>query len=137
MLRSSYDRRKTWNCPWIYCSIQIVNSNPAWEGLCLLTTYRPFDKNKLSTMFYLLPDHPDLVRMLCRWVDPYANPLTAAYGVHELCVHRKGSSLQIRRWSLDKLHPTLFAALFFKTYESKSLSLQFLSSWRARGLIIA
>lgn len=62
-----------------------------------------------------------MTRLLCRWLDPYMNPLTACYGVHELCVRRKGSSLQFRRWSVNKMHPKLWMALFFKTWESTYL----------------
>ncbi|KAG4440300.1 hypothetical protein IFR05_004207 [Cadophora sp. M221] len=81
----------------------------------------PFDKNRLSVTLYLQPDVPDMTRLLCRWLDPYMNPLTACYGVHELCVRRKGSSLQFRRWSVNKMHPKLWMALFFKTWESTYL----------------
>ncbi|KAH7330177.1 hypothetical protein BKA65DRAFT_565289 [Rhexocercosporidium sp. MPI-PUGE-AT-0058] len=77
----------------------------------------PFDKNRLSVTLYLQPEGPDMTRLLCRWLDPYMNPLTACYGVHELCVRRKGSSLQFRRWSVNKMHPKLWMALFFKTWE--------------------
>ncbi|KAL5313913.1 hypothetical protein ACEPPN_018336 [Leptodophora sp. 'Broadleaf-Isolate-01'] len=81
----------------------------------------PFDKNRLSVTLYLQPDVPDMTRLLCRWLDPYMNPLTACYGVHELCVRRKGSSLQFRRWSVNKMHPKLWMALFFKTWEKMVL----------------
>jgi hypothetical protein len=60
----------------------------------------------------------DVTRLLCRWMDPYFNPQYSSYGVHELCVRRKGSSLQFRRWSNNKAHSTLWMALFFKTFES-------------------
>ncbi|KAK0104621.1 hypothetical protein ONS95_004907 [Cadophora gregata] len=81
----------------------------------------PFDKNRLSVTLYLQPEGPDMTRLLCRWLDRYMNPLTACYGVHELCVRRKGSSLQFRRWSLNKMHPKLWMALFFKTWEKMVL----------------
>ena len=70
-------------------------------------------------MLYLQPDGPNMTRLLCRWLDPYMNPLTACYGVHELCIRRKGSSLQFHRWSINTMNPKLWMALFFKTWESK------------------
>jgi hypothetical protein len=60
-----------------------------------------------------------MTRLLCRWIDRYNNPLYSCYGVHELCIRRKGSSLQFRRWSPARAHPTLWLALFFKTWESE------------------
>jgi hypothetical protein len=62
-----------------------------------------------------------MTRLLCRWMDRWYNPLYCCYGVHELCVRRKGSSLQFRRWSVNRMHPTLWMALFFKTWESMLL----------------
>lgn len=81
----------------------------------------PFDKNHLSVTLYLAPDGPDLTRLLCRWMDRWYNPLYSCYGVQELCVRRKGSSLQFRRWSVNRAHPTLWVALFFKTWEKMVL----------------
>jgi len=81
----------------------------------------PFDKNRVSVTLYLAPDGPDLTKLLCRWMDRYYNPLYSCYGVQELCVRRKGSSLQFRRWSPTKAHPTLWLALFFKTWEKMVL----------------
>jgi len=81
----------------------------------------PFDKNRLSVMLYLQPDGPNMTRLLCRWLDPYMNPLTACYGVHELCIRRKGSSLQFHRWSINTMNPKLWMALFFKTWEKMVL----------------
>ncbi|KAI9050890.1 hypothetical protein LZ554_005005 [Drepanopeziza brunnea f. sp. 'monogermtubi'] len=77
----------------------------------------PFDKNRLSVTLYLHPQAPDMTRILCRWLDPYMNPLTACYGVHELCVRRKGAALQFRRWGQKEMSPKLWMALFFKTWE--------------------
>jgi hypothetical protein len=80
---------------------------------------RPFDKNRLSLTLYLQPEGPDVTRLLCRWMDRYYNPLYSCYGVHELIVRRKGSSLQFRRWSTARNNDTLWVCLFFKTWESK------------------
>jgi len=77
----------------------------------------PFDKNKLSVTLYLHADGADITRLLCRWVDPYFNPSYSCYGVHELCVRRKGSSLQFRRWSNNYAQSKIWMALFFKTWE--------------------
>ncbi|RDL42259.1 Uncharacterized protein BP5553_02238 [Venustampulla echinocandica] len=77
----------------------------------------PFDKNRLSVTLYLHADGADVTRLLCRWTDRFYNPIYSCYGVHELCVRRKGSSLQFRRWSNNKAHSTLWMALFFKTWE--------------------
>lgn len=81
----------------------------------------PFDKNRISVTLYLQPEGPDMTRLLCRWMDRYYNPLYSCYGVHELCIRRKGSSLQFRRWSVNRMHPTLWMALFFKTWEKMVL----------------
>lgn len=81
----------------------------------------PFDKNRISVTLYLQPEGPDMTRLLCRWMDRYFNPLHSCYGVHELCIRRKGSSLQFRRWSVNRMHPTLWMALFFKTWEKMVL----------------
>lgn len=62
-----------------------------------------------------------MTRLLCRWMDRYYNALYSCYGVQELCVRRKGSSLQFRRWSPTRAHPTLWLALFFKTWEKMVL----------------
>ncbi|TVY93888.1 hypothetical protein LAWI1_G000531 [Lachnellula willkommii] len=80
-------------------------------------SYRPFDKNKLSVTLYLHADGADLTRLLCRWVDPYFNPLYSCYGVHELCVRRKGSSLQFQRWNHYISRSKIWMALFFKSWE--------------------
>ncbi|XMA11421.1 hypothetical protein WAI453_004212 [Rhynchosporium graminicola] len=81
----------------------------------------PFDKNRLSVTLYLQPDAPNMTRLLCRWLDRRSNPVTACYGVQEICIRRSGSSLQYRRWSHNKMHPKLWMALFFKTWEKMVL----------------
>ncbi|KAG9232908.1 hypothetical protein BJ875DRAFT_379717 [Amylocarpus encephaloides] len=78
----------------------------------------PFDKNRLSVTLYLHADGADVTRILCRWMDRFYNPLYSCYGVHELCVRRKGASLQFRRWSNNRAHAKVWMALFFKTWES-------------------
>jgi hypothetical protein len=45
----------------------------------------------------------------------------SCFGVYELCIRRKGSSLQFRRWGPAKAYPTLWLVLFFKTWESKEV----------------
>lgn len=82
---------------------------------------QPFDKNKISVTLFLHAEGADVTRLLCRWMDPYFNPQYSSYGVHELCVRRKGSSLQFRRWSNNRAHSTLWMALFFRTYEKMVL----------------
>ncbi|PMD64065.1 uncharacterized protein K444DRAFT_641144 [Hyaloscypha bicolor E] len=77
----------------------------------------PFEKNRVSVTIFLSPDGPDMTRLLCRWIDRYNNPMYSCYGVQELCIRRKGSSLQFRRWSPARAHPTLWLVLFFKTWE--------------------
>ncbi|TVY50806.1 hypothetical protein LCER1_G005943 [Lachnellula cervina] len=77
----------------------------------------PFDKNKLSVTLYLHADGADVTRLLCRWVDPYFNPLYSCYGVHELCVRRKGSSLQFQSWNHYISRSKIWMALFFKSWE--------------------
>ncbi|KIN01859.1 hypothetical protein OIDMADRAFT_120606 [Oidiodendron maius Zn] len=77
-----------------------------------------FDKNHLSVTLYLHSEGADLTRLLCRWMDPHYNAMLSCYGVHELCVRRKGSALQLRRWSNNRAYSTVWLALFFKTWES-------------------
>ncbi|KAF7868656.1 hypothetical protein EAF04_005186 [Stromatinia cepivora] len=78
----------------------------------------PFDKNRLSIALYLddttLDQSP---RFLCRWMDKHNNPHYSSYGVHELCVKRRGSALCFKRWSEYREHPTIWMALFFKTWQ--------------------
>ncbi|PSS20120.1 hypothetical protein M430DRAFT_34496 [Amorphotheca resinae ATCC 22711] len=81
----------------------------------------PFDKNRLSVTLYLNAEGADMTRLLCRWMDPQFNPMYSCYGVHELCIRRKGSSLQFRRWNNNRAHSTLWLALFFKTWEKMVL----------------
>ncbi|KAH7321853.1 hypothetical protein BKA65DRAFT_408802 [Rhexocercosporidium sp. MPI-PUGE-AT-0058] len=84
-----------------------------------------FDKNKISIMCYYDQAAPQVPIILCRWLDPYFNTLYSSHGAHELTVSRKGSSLQFRRWSLRANQSKIWAALFFKTYESKTRSILF------------
>ncbi|CAG8958513.1 hypothetical protein HYFRA_00009828 [Hymenoscyphus fraxineus] len=78
---------------------------------------KPFDKNLLSVTLYLHAQGAGMTRLLCRWMDPYLNPLYSSYGVHELCIRRKGAALQFRRWSEHREHSRVWAALFFKSWE--------------------
>lgn len=80
-----------------------------------------FDKNHLSVTLYLHSEGADLTRLLCRWMDPHYNAMLSCYGVHELCVRRKGSALQLRRWSNNRAYSTVWLALFFKTWEKMVL----------------
>lgn len=121
MLWSSHARSKAGSKIWLKCTLQTVRHLLNSRFVCLLIVPRPFDKNRLSITLYLQPGGPDMTRLLCRWMDQYNNPLYSCYGVQEICVRRKGSSLQFRRWSTNKSHPTLWMALFFKTWESKYL----------------
>ncbi|KAN0117205.1 hypothetical protein V8E51_003182 [Hyaloscypha variabilis] len=81
----------------------------------------PFEKNRVSVTCFLTPDGPDMTRLLCRWIDRYNNPMYSCFGVQELCIRRKGSSLQFRRWSPARDHPALWLVLFFKTWEKMVL----------------
>lgn len=83
-----------------------------------MTITRPFDKNKLSVTCYLHPDGADITRLLCRWIDRLAHPLYSSFGVHELCIRRKGGSLEFYRWSPKRETSVIWLALFFKTWES-------------------
>ena len=59
-----------------------------------------------------------MTRMLCRWMDDAYDPYYSCFGVHEVCIRRKGACLQFRRWSARREVPVLWLALFFKTWES-------------------
>jgi len=65
-----------------------------------------------------------MTRLLCRWIDRYNNPMYSCFGVQELCIRRKGSSLQFRRWEPSRAHPALWLVLFFKTWESEEVPSQ-------------
>ncbi|KAH8805292.1 hypothetical protein F5884DRAFT_681119 [Xylogone sp. PMI_703] len=78
----------------------------------------PFDKNRLSITVYSQSDTPDVTRVLCRWMDSRLNPRFSCYGINELCIRRKGSSLELRRWSQSHEQPTSWVVLFFKFWES-------------------
>ncbi|KAH8599064.1 hypothetical protein B0O99DRAFT_34371 [Bisporella sp. PMI_857] len=80
---------------------------------------QPFNKNRLSVVFFMQPEGRDITRMYCRYVDALNNPMTSCYGVQELCIRRRGSCLQFRRWNNDFMHPhpTVWIALFFRTWE--------------------
>lgn len=43
----------------------------------------------------------------------------SSYGVHELCIGREGSALQLKRWSRSEQCSKLWAALYFITWEGK------------------
>ncbi|KAB8291130.1 hypothetical protein EYC80_009818 [Monilinia laxa] len=77
----------------------------------------PFDKNRLSVTLYLDDMTLDSPRFLCRWMDKYNAPHYSSYGVHELCIRRRGSALCFKRWSEFREHPTIWMALFFKTWQ--------------------
>jgi hypothetical protein len=81
-------------------------------------TTRQFEKSRLSVTIYLHSEGADLARLLCRWMDPNYNAMLSCYGVHELCIRRKGSALQLRQWSNNRADSTVWLALFFKTWES-------------------
>ncbi|KAA8567381.1 hypothetical protein EYC84_010402 [Monilinia fructicola] len=82
----------------------------------------PFDKNRLSIILYLDDMNFDSPRFLCRWMDLYNDPHCSSYGVHELCIRRRGSALCFKRWSEYREHPTIWIALFFKTWQRMVLS---------------
>jgi hypothetical protein len=84
-----------------------------------LTSDRPFDQNSLSVSAILVPQLVDVTRLLCRWIDRENVPQYSSYGVHELCIRRRGSSLLFERLSLQTQTPKIWLALFFKTWESK------------------
>lgn len=99
------------SCTCFDISVKVING--------LISEYgRPFDKNLLSITCYLESDAPNLPRVLCRWMDAQLNPRYSCYSVNELCIRRKGASLQLKRWSEHQEHPTCWTALFFKTWES-------------------
>ncbi|TVY60821.1 hypothetical protein LSUE1_G007002 [Lachnellula suecica] len=110
---ASFSSDPTLPISYLTCQSHLItpNSNP------LTNAPSPFDKNRLSVTLYLHAEGADVTRLLCRWMDRYFNPLYSCYGVHELCVRRKGSSLQFRRWSNDHAGSKIWMALFFKTWE--------------------
>jgi len=80
-----------------------------------------FDSNLLSMSVCLRPEGADITRLLCRWVDDARMPAYSAYGVHEVCIRRKGSSLQFKRWSNSAAQSKVWVALFFKSWEKMVL----------------
>lgn len=43
----------------------------------------------------------------------------SSHGVHELCIGREGSALQLKRWSRSEQCSKLWAAFYFITWEGK------------------
>ena len=43
----------------------------------------------------------------------------SSYGIHELCIGREGSALQLKRWSRSEQCSKLWAAFYFITWEGK------------------
>ncbi|KAK3956351.1 hypothetical protein QBC32DRAFT_330990 [Pseudoneurospora amorphoporcata] len=80
---------------------------------------RPFDNEKTSVVAYLNPiDQAPylLIRSLQGEVAWFS-----LYGVHELCIGREGSALQLKRWSRSEQCSKLWAALYFITWEEMVL----------------
>lgn len=48
----------------------------------------------------------------------------SSYGVHELCIGREGTALQLKRWSRSEQCSKLWAAFYFITWEGKLSVLQ-------------
>jgi hypothetical protein len=132
MLWATHGRRRPWYIARVGSALQIVSTALQHSREFLKLLYSPFDNNRLSVSGYLHEQGSDVTRLLCRWQDPYSNPLYSSFGVHELCIIRKGSSLQFRRWSNDRAHSTLWMALFFKTFESWLSSQNMQHFWLAR-----
>ncbi|CCC04853.1 unnamed protein product [Sordaria macrospora k-hell] len=80
---------------------------------------RPFDNEKTSVVAYLNPiDQAPylLIRSLQGEVAWFSS-----YGVHELCIGREGSALQLKRWSRSEQCSKLWAAFYFITWEEMVL----------------
>lgn len=119
MLQFLHVRHEARHVPGIESTIQNV-STAISRQLKRTKNARPFDGNQLSLSACLHPDGADFTRLLCRWMDRDRLPAHSSYGVEEIEASRRGSSLQIRRWSSNSQQPKLWLALFFRYWESKS-----------------
>ncbi|ESA43993.1 uncharacterized protein NCU09994 [Neurospora crassa OR74A] len=80
---------------------------------------RPFDSDRTSVVAYLNPiDQAPylLIRSLQGEVAWFSS-----HGVHELCIGREGSALQLKRWSRSEQCSKLWAAFYFITWEEMVL----------------
>ncbi|KAM0330088.1 hypothetical protein ACHAQA_004259 [Verticillium albo-atrum] len=80
---------------------------------------RPFDEDRLAVMVYINP-LDRCAYLLLRSIQSGA-PWYALRGAHELCIHREGGVLQLRRWSASARCSKPWATLAFKTWEEMIL----------------
>ncbi|KAK3397688.1 hypothetical protein B0T20DRAFT_354485 [Sordaria brevicollis] len=92
---------------------------------------RAFDNDRTSVVAYLNPiDQAPylLVRSLQGEVAWFSS-----YGVHELCIGREGSALQLKRWSRSGQCSKLWAAFYFITWEEMVLFYCTFAALKARN----
>ncbi|OAA42620.1 hypothetical protein NOR_04751 [Metarhizium rileyi] len=79
-----------------------------------------FDKDAVSLTAFL-NSHDNCAYLLLRMTKDW-KPWFSIRGVHELCIRRRGSSLELRRWSLKANRAKPWAILGFNTWEGIAAS---------------
>lgn len=94
---------------------------------------RAFDNDKTSVAACLNPIDQGpylLIRSLQGDVAWFSS-----YGVHELCIGREGSALQLKRWSRSEQCSKLWAAFYFITWEEMVLFYCTFVALKARNML--
>ncbi|KAL2758856.1 hypothetical protein ACRALDRAFT_2040926 [Sodiomyces alcalophilus JCM 7366] len=94
---------------------------------------RPFDDDRLSLVVYLNP--ADQCAFLFIRTFHLGSPWLSLRGAHELCIHREGSALQLRRWSQSAQCSKPWASLYFQTWEEMVLFHSTFVSLKARNAL--
>ncbi|KAK3394626.1 hypothetical protein B0H63DRAFT_506302 [Podospora didyma] len=94
---------------------------------------RPFDNDKISIVVFL--NSVDQSPYILMRTIQGGNPWFSMYGVHELCIGREGSALQLKRWSRSEQASKLWAALYFLTWEEMVLFYCTFVALKARNML--
>ena len=79
---------------------------------------RSFDNDNVTLTVFVNPTN-DAPYALIRTYNA-GNRWYSMKGVHELCVRRDGSALQLKRWSHKDHQAKLWAVLYFLTWEGNT-----------------
>ncbi|ROT34779.1 hypothetical protein SODALDRAFT_85006 [Sodiomyces alkalinus F11] len=94
---------------------------------------RPFDDDRLSLVVYL--NLANQCAFLLIRTFHMNTPWFSLRGAHELCIHREGSALQLRRWSQTAQCSKPWASLYFQTWEEMVLFHSTFVSLKARNAL--
>ncbi|KAK0733333.1 hypothetical protein B0T26DRAFT_632503 [Lasiosphaeria miniovina] len=94
---------------------------------------RPFDNDRISVVVFLnsVDQSPYILMRTIQGGEPWFS----MYGVHELCIGREGSTLQLKRWSRSEHTSKLWAALYFLTWEEMVLFYCTFVALKARNML--